>query len=1058
MDIPHGTWIPGDGTEFDNSGRFVFWIETAETCFRDHKTKLDVHPRCLVDSERLVEFLSVGLSFSKALVSDLHPETAMFHATLPSDDRQPLPSLEMAQLNGEFLPDEADWRSWKIFGISVDKPLLILRKLQLAADFGNPEIQLGSDLRFWIQYSLQLRNLVKRHQFLPVMKCFQTGGRDPELNIFAGWSPASGIYEEGLQEFANSMPGICSAVDWANPAKMSTERTWHFDPVELLRQFSEQQVEQLISDVVFTQKTRKQFEGSWLAGAMGLVEPHRANDPADQGLSTAERWTQWRSWQEEILGQSHESGFVLGVRLHEGDEGQDDDWRLSFFVTSAQDPSLKIDLAEWWSLSEGKRELWLKHFGRRFERNLLVNLGHAARICPLLWQGMESATPTGLSTDMQTAYEFLKNDAIVLESAGFRIVLPSWWTPKGRRRARMRVLASGQSAAPGVASANSATFDLPSLVQYRYELSVDGEPVGEEEWQNLVSAKSPLVRFRGEWMEIDRQHMDRMLEMWRRQEKEDDVSNVGELLKQVGEADDESTEFVFDEVLDGVLKGLQQIEDMESLDDPPGLNGRLRPYQQKGLSWMVTQEALGLNPCLADDMGLGKTIQVIALLLHERAQLDSERKSELSPTLLIAPTSVLSNWVKEVEKFAPQLKCMVHHGSDRMVDAREFGKSTTANDIVITSFTIARKDSGLLKNGKWRRIVVDEAQNIKNPKSAQARAIRSLSAGYRIAMTGTPIENRLMDIWSLFSFLNPGLLGTSAQFSRAYEKPIQQSGNQQRLRQLQRLVQPFILRRLKTDKSIISDLPEKLEQKVYCNLTKEQASLYQAVVNDVQDQIESLDGMQRRGLMLATLMKLKQICNHPAQFLQDGSAFSESRSHKLTRVNGMIEEALCESDSLLLFTQFTEVGSQLENLLREKHRCPVHYLHGGTSRKRREQMIESFQAPDSPAGIFILSLKAGGVGITLTRANHVFHFDRWWNPAVENQATDRAYRIGQQKTVFAHKMVTLGTLEERIDEMIEEKQALAANIIGTDEKWITEMDNASFRELIQLNRSAIMES
>ncbi|CAA6826576.1 MAG: SNF2-related protein, partial [uncultured Thiotrichaceae bacterium] len=458
------------------------------------------------------------------------------------------------------------------------------------------------------------------------------------------------------------------------------------------------------------------------------------------------------------------------------------------------------------------------------------------------------------------------------------------------------------------------------------------------------------------------------------------------------------------------------------------------------------------NPCLADDMGLGKTIQIIALLLHEREQ------AAPLPTLLIAPTSVLGNWQKEIEKFAPSLVSRIHHGSKRATERKEFIESIAGADVVITSFTIARKDSKLFNQHSWQRVVVDEAQNIKNPRSAQAKAICALKAPHRIAMTGTPIENRLMDMWSLFNFLNPGYLGTSAQFKKGYETPVQRDGDQYRSRQLKQLVHPFILRRLKTDKSIISDLPEKIEQKVYCNLTKEQASLYQAVVDDVQEQLEDAEGMQRKGLILSTLMKLKQICNHPAQFLQDSSVFSEARSHKLARLNEMAEEALEESESLLVFTQFTEVGSQLESLLRDKYGCPVYYLHGGTSRTRREQMIEAFQSQDTPAGIFILSLKAGGVGITLTQANHVFHFDRWWNPAVENQATDRAYRIGQEKTVFAHKMVTLGTLEERIDKMLEDKQALADNIVGTDESWLTEMDNAAFQQLIQLNRNTIMEA
>ncbi len=711
-------------------------------------------------------------------------------------------------------------------------------------------------------------------------------------------------------------------------------------------------------------------------------------------------------------------------------------------------------------MSEAKRSQWLKRFGDQFERHLLVSLGHAARVCPLLWQGMETEHPSGVDVDLNIAYAFLRDDSLVLESAGFRILLPSWWTPQGRKRARIKVKASGRTHLSQSGQSLGA-LNLPSLVDYSYELSVGGEPVSEQEWQELIHAKLPLVRFRGEWMEIDRTQMQEMLEMLRRQDDPIDGHAFGEMLGRIAEADENWVEYEFDEVLHSTLQALQGQAGVEQLQDPAGLSGELRQYQRHGLSWLVTQEALGLNPCLADDMGLGKTIQVIALLLYEREKILSETESEekgFVSTLLIAPTSVLSNWRKEVEKFAPRLKCLIHHGSGRMRDASELKESIHGIDIMITSFTIASRDRALLKQFKWRRIVVDEAQNIKNPKTAQARAICSFSAPLRMALTGTPIENRLTDLWSLFNFLNPGYLGTAAQFKRAYEMPIQRDSSHERLTQLQRLVSPFILRRLKTDKSIIADLPDKLEQKVYCNLTVEQASLYQALVDDVKDQLEKAEGIQRKGLMLSTLMKLKQVCNHPAQFLQDGSAFSEARSHKLTRLIDMVGEALAENDSMLVFTQFTEIGHQLEQLLRRRCEWPVYYLHGGTSRKRREQMIDTFQDSETPAGIFILSLRAGGVGITLTQANHVFHFDRWWNPAVENQATDRAYRIGQEKTVFAHKMVTLGTLEERIDRMIEEKQALADSIVGTDENWLSELDNASFQQLIQLNREAIMEA
>jgi len=379
------------------------------------------------------------------------------------------------------------------------------------------------------------------------------------------------------------------------------------------------------------------------------------------------------------------------------------------------------------------------------------------------------------------------------------------------------------------------------------------------------------------------------------------------------------------------------------------------------------------------------------------------------------------------------------------------------HDLLITSYTLARKDSKLLGALQWRRIVLDEAQNIKNPKAAQTKAILKLNGDSRLALTGTPVENRLMDLWSIFNFLNPGYLGKQAYFRKTYELPVQRDNNPIQSTILKKLIQPFILRRLKTDKNIIKDLPDKIDNKIYCNLSKEQASLYEVVVQDVVTQLEEAEGIQRQGLMLSTLMKLKQICNHPMQFLQDGSAFTPERSHKLERISEMLEEAMEQGDSVLVFTQFTEIGEHLDRYLAKEKHYKTHYLHGGTPRIKREQMISDFQDPETGPGVFILSLKAGGVGITLTQANHVFHFDRWWNPAVENQATDRAFRIGQKKNVFVHKFVTLGTLEERIDQMISDKQKMADSIVGNDESWLTRLDNQAFKDLIALNKHSIME-
>ncbi len=926
--------------------------------------------------------------------------------------------------------------------------MLFLHEIRFLSLSENNQFRLGSDLQFWINYAHHLGAVIRRHQYIPSLQCrHKTSAKKKnklELNISAGWEPVATIYEQGITEFANTMPFVCVAIQEQFEKEGNASAPALLNQESLLRQFSEQMLETLINNTKFTKKLANQFGDHFFAR---LIDPYEKGE-----VITAQQWRQWRSWKQGLLGQANQKGFNLGIRLQEAEPDHPETWKLQFFVESKQDPSLKLSLADYWDLDKDNPGIYHCFLDQDFEKDLLLGLGQAARICPLLWDGLETDRPDEMILDMGTIFEFLKQDASVLEDAGFKISLPAWWTPKGRQRARIRIKASGQSS-PGQEK-NYGYFSLNSLVQYDYQFSIGDQVVSEAEWRQLVDAKSPLIHFRGQWMEIDEKQMESLLTLWQQQQENVETVTLPDLLKQMAEVDEETQMFSLDENLSNMLSQLHDNRQLKLMASPADLNGTLREYQERGLSWLSYLELIGLHPCLADDMGLGKTIQVIARLVQERA----DQATLLTPTLLIAPTSVLGNWQKEIERFAGQLTVVLHHGSKRHKSSASFAQEIADKDVVITSFSLVRRDENLFKTIDWHRIVIDEAQNIKNPKSAQAKAIFKLKGKYRLAMTGTPIENRLMDMWSIFHFLNPGYLGTATQFKKTYETPIQRDNDELRAEQLKRLITPFILRRLKTDKSIISDLPDKIEQKVYCNLTQEQASLYQGVVDDVQEELEQAEGMQRKGLILSTLMRLKQICNHPAQFLQDSSDFSSTRSHKLARISEMVEEAITEGDSLLIFTQFTEVGSALEKYLRENYHYPVYYLHGGTSRKNREQMIDNFQDIDTPASIFILSLKAGGVGITLTKANHVFHFDRWWNPAVENQATDRAFRIGQQKTVFAHKMVTLGTLEERIDEMLIEKQKLAESIVGNDESWLTELDNDAFRSLIQLNRNTILEA
>jgi SNF2 family DNA or RNA helicase len=506
--------------------------------------------------------------------------------------------------------------------------------------------------------------------------------------------------------------------------------------------------------------------------------------------------------------------------------------------------------------------------------------------------------------------------------------------------------------------------------------------------------------------------------------------------------------------LETALERLRHQQPLINIAEPEGFVGELRAYQRRGVGWLAHLRQLGLGACLADDMGLGKTIQAIALLLHVRNEAVREHgpDTRLQPTLLICPTSVVANWRREIERFAPGLRTLVHHGNNRL-SGDDFVHAVTTHDLIITSYGTARRDIETLKDYIWSDLILDEAQNIKTPSAKQTQAVRRLRADNRIALTGTPVENRLSELWSIMEFLNPGYLGRQEQFRQRYIVPIERYNDTERTDELRRLVQPFLLRRLKSDPTIIYDLPEKNEMVFYCSLTREQAALYEKVVQESLAELNRTDGIQRRGLVLALLTKLKQITNHPAHFLKESGPLN-GRSGKLNRLSEMLDEAIAVGDRALIFTQFVEMGHLLQRHLTETLGIEALFLHGSTPAAQRDKLVQAFQSEDGPP-IFVLSLRAGGSGLNLTRANHVFHYDRWWNPAVENQATDRAFRIGQLRNVQVHKFVVAGTLEERIHDLIESKQALAQSIVGSGEDWITELDTDQLRDLLMLRYDAI---
>jgi SNF2 family DNA or RNA helicase len=1052
MHIIHGTWIPDDSYEFIRKGAFCLWIETDTPLVRRRSRNDAVHPGHLMQKE-LATFLLEKLGFQAPVSGALESAFCTKYFLLPTVAGKPSPSFELLRYVGEDEPIEFELAPWQVCCYVVQDIITTLNDIHFIALHAAEDFQLGADFLFWHQYSQAMKGIIAKEQYIPALK-FQvipsasTKGKkskQPEdtssFELHPAWELLSNTYETTVKRYISCMPGVCTAGSNSPVSEAAL-----FDKEPLLRHLSECLLHDIVTGTTFTGKFDQQITHTLL---YRCVYPYRA-ELLQTSSDQLEDYKHWLAWRTNLTKAHTEADFTLCFRLEEASPTDIDNWQLHFMVAASHDPSLKLSLDEYWSLPSSERNEASRPFGKNFEKNLLLALGYAARVYPTVWSGMATDQPRGCHLTMDEAFAFLKESAWVLGDAGYTVIIPSWWTPDGRRRTKVRLKTSMRSP-KGATTINQGYLNLNTIISYQYQLSVGGQLVSEEEWQQLVNAKAPLIQFRGQWMELDREKMQQLLQFWQTHQHEKSEITLLDMLKIGSEADDD-LEWEHDQNLQDMLSRLHDKNAFAPIKDPENLQGTLRDYQKRGVAWLQYLENLGLNPCLADDMGLGKTLEVIARLLKEREEMD-----EVGPTLVIAPTSVLGNWRKEIERFAPQLRTLVHQGSMRLKDRQSFMEACRTHAIVLTSFALARLDEKLLQTLEWHRVVVDEAQNIKNPHAAQTRAILKLVTQHRLALTGTPVENRLRDLWSIFNFLNPGYLGKEAQFRKTFEMPIYKSNDLSRSTTLKQLVEPFILRRVKTDKRIIDDLPDKIEQKMYCTLSPEQASLYEAIVRDVAEQLDQAEGIQRKGLILSTILKLKQICNHPAQFLQDGSAFTTERSQKLQRLGEMIEEVIDSGESALIFTQFTEIGGLLERYLEQTMHYNTYYLHGGTSVARRDRMITEFQDPETEPSVFILSLRAGGVGLNLTKANHVFHFDRWWNPAVEDQATDRAFRIGQRKNVFVHKFLAIGTMEERIDAMIEDKKRLSSLVVGTDESWLTDLDNDTFKELIALRRSAVME-
>lgn len=914
----------------------------------------------------------------------------------------------------------------------------------------------GADLAFWTKVMRFAGSLVARQEYLPGLERTKSGEME------AIWEPIFlGNDLEYLNELVEAMPHACGCMESVR-AKGSGEAPKLY-PATVVKEFVLQIVDYLSRYSIFTQQQSSwpksflsepgtEFDSMhdhWL-NALVTEEPILPDAPED----LEELFRQVRNWRKPI-SLSTNTPFRLCLKLEEppppkkGKKESQDAWFVHFFLQSLSDPALLIPAEHVWKPSpEEAKVLNTDYFDAK--EFMLSSLGIASTICPRIENSLRQDAPVGYALDTDGAYEFLTQRHLALEQAGFGAIAPDWWTPQGGTRQRLgtRALLRGVKENPK----GKQTFSLDQILEFDWEITLAGEKVTREELEELAKSKIPLVNMRGHWIQLGDKEIDRALEITSGSHKA--KAPLRDIVQMALGATKSSDDFRFDGVessgwVRDFLQQLQGSTTFEELPPPDGFKGELRPYQVRGFSWLAFLKKWGLGACLADDMGLGKTIQALALIQHEWEQ------GHRRPYLIICPTSLTGNWHKESKRFTPDLPVLVHHGINRNKGAA-FRKDAEKYAIVISSYSLLHRDIEILKTIDWGGAILDEAQNIKNPKTKQARSARSIKAENRIALTGTPIENNVGDLWSIMEFLNSGFLGSQADFKRNFLLPIQANRDPLVIQNLKTLTNPFILRRLKSDKTIIKDLPGKMEMKVYCNLTKEQASLYQNLVNDVETALESTDGIQRKGLVLATLTKLKQICNHPAQYLNEDKQL-EGRSGKLARLTEMLEEIIEVDERALIFTQFVEMGKIVQQHLQETFGQEVLFLHGSVSKKARDKMIDRFQEESNGPHIFVLSLKAGGTGLNLTRANHVFHYDRWWNPAVEDQATDRVYRIGQTKNVQIHKFLCGGTLEERIDDMLEHKKGVADSIVGADEAWLTELSTEELKNLFQLQKDAIGE-
>ena len=1048
MIVLHPVWKPESLKSFNSS--FFLWAEASTSGDRRInrgriRSSFPLKHPYQCKNERLrhyihkileVVFTKVGYNPDKLVANKVN-------IWLPTHGNVPLPSSDFILDEERFyeidFEKEAELKPWEVEGMEI--PFAQLMELFLADNGINlEEVCFGDDWFFLEKLTKFGHELLLRQRFIPSVHINDRGEAESRWKVF----PESQRDYERIEKFSKSIPAVLMN---GYPCISDDSSFMGSDCSVLIEHYLSSQIDHSMRSILlingWAKNIRTEDEFSRWLFSLGSAEASvKITDRQRERLINS-----YANWIASYESFAEERPLKTGMQIIPPQEpnlfmhDHAQRWMLQFFIKATGGEAFRLTGEEVNRLDKEKREIIQKRFGSP-EETLLRDLGLASEIFTPIKRGFKSGTPAEVELSPVEAFRFLKESFWLLREAGFFLEIPAWWD-ENINGSKQKLTVRPRLSDPGKSPSKGSIWD--SIVSFNWEIAVGDSVLNRDEFLQLVGLKVPLVQLNGKWLELDHEKMKKTLAFLEKLNGRE--FTVMEIL-QKGILDEGSSDHLSIEGFDFSAWLKEYLRDRGGLSPqdiqvPDTFRGTLRTYQIDGLRWLWVIRELGVGGCLADDMGLGKTIQFIALILYTR-MLQKERK----PYLLVCPTSVVENWAREIDRFGPSLSYFIHHGTDRS-EKVIFEKEIKGRDIVVTTFGILRRDIDVLKSISWGCVCLDEAQNIKNPNTKTARAAMKLQADFRIGLTGTPVENHLMELWSISNFLNPGFLGNQKSFKSNFMIPIQEDKNPEREDMLRSLMNPFLLRRKKSDPDILPDLPDKIEKKEYTHLSDEQVTLYQAVVDESVKLLEEAEGIQKKGLILATITKLKQICNHPAHFLKDGN-FTKKRSGKLTRLTEMLDELFEEAEAALIFTQYVEMGRMLKLFIQRTFHREALFLHGSVSPKARMRMVDKFQAGEAKNPVFILSLKAGGTGLNLTRASHVFHFDRWWNPAVEAQATDRAYRIGQVKNVQVYSFISTRTYEEKIDEMLEEKKGLADKIIRSGEKGLTELSVEEIVDLITL--------